>query len=183
MDFAPWAALTFVIMESDPNVERTPIRVMHLVHSFRFGGMEVGVAKLADAMDPAIVLSRICSCRSSDSLKERLQQMKLFELNRRPGHDLRLIGQLYMLMRRERPVILHTHGWGTLCEGLLAARLANVPIVVHGEHSTLETRRHNAIVQRWAWNRASQVLSVSSRLRERMAAEIGFPIGRIQATS
>lgn len=158
-----------------------PVRVMHLVHSFGYGGMEVGVAKLCNALDPSRFQSTICSCRPSDSLKQRLRpEVRLFELNRRPGHDPLIVLQLYRLLRQERPHALHTHGWATLCEGLTAARLARVPVVIHGEHGTLETRRRNAIVQRWAWNRVDRLLAVSSRLSERMESMIGFPASRIQ---
>ena len=154
---------------------------MHLVHSFGFGGMEVGVAKLTNAIDPSIVRSSICSCRPSDALKYRLRpEVRLFELDRQPGHDVRIVGELYKLFRRERPTVLHTHGWATIGEGLVAARLAGVPYIVHGEHGTLVTRPLNAAVQRWAWKRVDRVLSVSSRLRERMVRDIGFPADRIQ---
>jgi L-malate glycosyltransferase len=83
-------------------------------------------------------------------------------------------------MRRERPHIVHTHAWGTLCEGLVAARLARVPVVVHGEHGTLNMKRRNLMVQNWAWRRVDQVLSVSSTLAARMAAEVGFPADGIR---
>lgn len=154
---------------------------MHLVYSFGFGGMEVGVAKLSNAIDPAKVTVSICSGRPSDTLKYTLRpEIRFFELDRRPGNDPRLVLRLYRLLRQERPDILHTHGWATLCEGLLAARLAGVPIVVHGEHGTLELGRTNIRVQRWAWGRATQVLAVSSRLAERMERLVGFPLGRIR---
>jgi sugar transferase (PEP-CTERM/EpsH1 system associated) len=155
---------------------------MHLVYSFGFGGMEVGVAKLTNAIDPSIVLSSICSCRPSETLKTHLRpEIRFFEIQRRPGwYDVRLIPQLYRLLRRERPDILHTHGWATLCEGLMAAALARVPIVVHGEHGTLRTRWHQALAQRWVWSRVDQVLAVSSELRERMARDIGFRPDRVQ---
>jgi sugar transferase (PEP-CTERM/EpsH1 system associated) len=84
------------------------------------------------------------------------------------------------VFRRERPDIVHTHAWGTLVEGLVAARLARVPLVVHGEHGTLQTRPHQRWVQRLAWGRTDLVLSVSSRLAERMAREVGFPAARIR---
>lgn len=158
----------------------TPVRVMHLVYSFGTGGMEVGVAKLTNAIDPSIVLSSICSCRPLGTLYKRLRpEVRFFQLDRRPGFDIRLVLHLYRLLRRERPDILHTHGWGTLCEGLVAATWAGVPIVVHGEHGTLQTRRHQALVQRWFWRRVHRLLAVSSRLRERMARRIGFPLDRI----
>ena len=157
-----------------------PVRVMHLLHTFGVGGMEVGITKVVNSLDPSRVSSSICSCCPGDSLKQRLRpDIPLFEFNRRPGNDPVLVGRLYRLLRRERPHVLHTHRWATLCEGLIAARLAGIPLIVHGEHGTLETRAHNVKVQRWVWGRVDQVLSVSSRLAERMARDVGFPLERI----
>lgn len=157
-----------------------PVRVMHLTYRFGVGGMEVGIAKLVNGLDPSRVVSSICSSVPEDSLKERLRpDISLFELNRRSGNDPAFVSHLYRLFRRERPHVVHTHRWGTLFEGMLAARLAGVPYVVHGEHGTLETRRHNAWVQRHLWRRVDRLLSVSFRLAEGMAREIGFPLGRI----
>ena len=158
-----------------------PLRVMHLLHTFGVGGMEVGITKLVNGLDPSRVASSICSTRPADSLKDRLRPgIPLFEFNRRKGNDPLLIGQLVRLFREQKPDVIHTHRWATLCEGLIAARLAGVPYVVHGEHGTLETRRHNAFVQRTVWNRVHRVLSVSSRLAERMARDIGYPVEKIQ---
>jgi sugar transferase (PEP-CTERM/EpsH1 system associated) len=157
-----------------------PLRVMHLTYKFGVGGMEVGIAKLVNGLDPARIDSSICSSVPGDSLKERLRPgVRLFELNRRSGNDPAFVSHLYRLFKREKPHVVHTHRWGTLFEGLLAARLAGVPYVVHGEHGTLETRRHNAWVQRRLWNRVDRLLSVSSRLAERMAQEIAYPPDRI----
>ena len=154
---------------------------MHLLHTFGVGGMEVGITKLVNSLDPSRIASSICSCRPGDSLKQRLRpDIPLYEFNRREGNDPLLIAQLYRLFREKRPDVIHTHRWATLCEGLIAARLAGVPFVVHGEHGTLETRRHNAWVQRLVWKRVGRVLSVSSRLAERMSRDIGYPLDRIQ---
>jgi sugar transferase (PEP-CTERM/EpsH1 system associated) len=89
------------------------------------------------------------------------------------------VWELYRLFRRERPHIVHTHAWGTLLEGLFAARFAGVPIVVHGEHGTLQLRRRQRLLQRFGWSRVDRLLSVSTRLAERMAHEVGFPPDRI----
>ena len=154
---------------------------MHLVHKFGVGGMEVGVAKLVNGLDSARITSSICSCVPGDSLKARVNAgVPLYELNRRAGNDPFWVWRLYQLLRRTKPDVLHTHRWATLCEGIFAARLAGVPFIVHGEHGTLETRRRNAVVQRVAWGRVDRLLSVSSRLAERMSREIGFPLERIQ---
>ena len=158
-----------------------PVRVLHLVPVFAVGGMEVGLTKLVNGIDPATVQGGICSFTPVGDFKDRLRPgVPLFELRRRSGNDPRLVTQLYRLLKRERPDIVHTHAWGTLCEGYLAARLARIPRIVHGEHGTMETRRRNIGIQRFVWRRVDQVLSVSERLADRMAREVGFPRTRIR---
>ncbi len=157
-----------------------PVHVMHLVYRLAGGGMEHNIVKLANAHDRSRVVPSICSCQPADRLKERLDpSVPLIELSRRHGNDLRLIAQLVRLFRRERPDVLHTHAWGTLCEGFVAARLAGVPVIVHGEHGTFDARRLNLRIQRCVWGRVDRVLSVSSRLAERLSREVGFPANEI----
>jgi sugar transferase (PEP-CTERM/EpsH1 system associated) len=158
-----------------------PIRVMHVVFTLHPGGMEFGVIKLVNGLDRARVRSSICSTTPAvPEMKACVAaDVPVFELRRRPGNDPGLVRDLYRLFRRERPHVVHTHAWGTLLEGLVAARLARVPFVVHGEHGTLQLRGYQRRLQRAAWSRADRVLSVSSRLAERMTAETGFPFDRI----
>jgi sugar transferase (PEP-CTERM/EpsH1 system associated) len=136
--------------------------------------------KLVNGLNPARVRSAICSTKPAGSLKDLLTpDVTLFELSRRDGNDPGLVVDLVRLFRKQRPHIVHTHAWGTLIEGLVAARLAGVPIVIHGEHGTLQLRAHHRWLQRRAWSAADRMLSVSTRLAERIAQETGFPIERI----
>jgi sugar transferase (PEP-CTERM/EpsH1 system associated) len=163
----------------DRDVVRRPIHIMHLTNYLGFAGAELGIMKLANLADRSRFRVSVCSCRPGDSRMPFARDVSVIHLNRRDGHDWRLVGALVRLLRRERPDILHTHGWATLCEGWLAATLARVPMVVHGEHGTLETRPLNRRLQRWLWSRVDGVLSVSSRIADRMASEIRFPLGKI----
>ena len=171
---------TEVISDEYP-APRTLLRVMHVVFGFHPGGMELGVLKLVNGLDPRRIRSAVCSTQGARELAPMLApQVAFFELQRRAGNDPRLVWDLCRLFRRERPHIVHTHAWGTLLEGLIAARLARVPIVVHGEHGTLQLHARQRVCQRYAWSRVDRLLSVSSRLAERMAHEVGFPLNRIQ---
>ena len=154
---------------------------MHLVYGLRPGGMEHGVVKLVNGLDPGRIRSSICSTVPGNPLKAQVSRdVPVFELRRRNGNDPKLVWDLFSLFRRERPHIVHTHAWGTLVEGLVAARMARVPFIIHGEHGTLQLRRYQRWVQRRAWGAANQVLSVSSRLAERISQETGFPLARIR---
>lgn len=158
-----------------------PVHVMHIVYTLRTGGMEMGVVKLVNGLDTARVRSSICSTTPAGAEIKALVQpsVPIFELSRRAGTDLRFVRDLYRLFKRERPDVVHTHAWGTLLEGLIAARAAGVPIVVHGEHGTLQLRGYQRRLQRVAWAAADRVLSVSSKLAERMSAATGFAAARI----
>jgi sugar transferase (PEP-CTERM/EpsH1 system associated) len=156
------------------------VRVMHLVHGLRPGGMEFGVLKIVNALAGSGVSSSICSTVASEGMKHLVDpSVPVYEFERREGNDPRVVWWLYRLLRRERPDILHTHAWGTLYEGLIAGRLAGVPAIVHGEHGTLQLSPRQVTAQRWGWNRADHVLSVSSRLAERMAEAVGVPLDRV----
>ncbi|HWK08847.1 MAG TPA: glycosyltransferase, partial [Vicinamibacterales bacterium] len=157
-----------------------PLRVIHVLFRLEAGGMEYGVIKVVNGVDRVRISNSICSTTPAEDVKTLLRRdVRLYECHRRAGNDPSLVLQLYRVFRRERPHIVHTHAWGTLCEGVLAARLARVPIVIHGEHGTLQLKPYQARVQRMMWRRADRVLSVSSRLAERMAEGTGFPLERI----
>lgn len=157
------------------------VRVLHVVHHLQPGGMEYGLIKLVNGLAGGPIESIICSTSAADPQMARLLApgVRLVELERRVGNDPRLVWQLYRLFRRERPDIVHSHAWGTLVEGLVAARLARVPVVMHGEHGTLQLKPYQVWLQRWAWSRVDHLLSVSSRLAERMSVAVGVPLGRI----
>lgn len=158
-----------------------PVSVMHLVPMLRVGGMERGVAKLANSHDRQCVRPAICSFMTPDpEVAATLQEgVPLYDLGRRDGNDPAMVWRLVRLLRKTRPDIVHAHSWGTLVEGYAASRLARIPFFVHGEHGTLETRKRNLAIQRWVWRRADRVLSVSARLAERMALIVGFSRERI----
>jgi sugar transferase (PEP-CTERM/EpsH1 system associated) len=154
----------------------TPVHVMHVLYRLQEGGTEYGVIKVVNGLDPALVTSSICSTTPATAVKSLLRPgVSLYECRRRDGNDPNLVWQLFRLFRRVRPDVVHTHAWGTLCEGMIAARLARVPVVIHGEHGTLQLKPRQARVQRWAWRRAGHLLSVSSRLADRMAERVGVP--------
>lgn len=159
---------------------KRPVRVIHLLYSLGVGGMEMGVHKLLMGLDRNVVDSSVCSLTPREQVQTQWPtDARVHTLGRRAGNDPALVPKLYRLFRRERPDVVHTHAWGTLIEGMVAARAARVPVLVHGEHGTLETRGRNIWIQRLAWSRVDRVLAVSDALADRMAATIDFPVSRI----
>ncbi len=152
-----------------------PVRVLHLVYHLGCGGMENGVVNLANHMDPERFVVAVCAFVGGGEYEKRLDPARtpLFSMGKKEGNDPLLPFRLARLLRRWRPHVLHTHAWGTLVEGVVAGKLARVPVIVHGEHGTMETRRRNVWVQRVVWRWTDRVLSVSEMHRQRLIRTIG----------
>ncbi|RMG66744.1 MAG: glycosyltransferase [Calditrichaeota bacterium] len=158
-----------------------PIRVVHLVNDLVPGGKEHGLVKLLRHMDRErferilVVFNRV---EFTGSLEE--EGCQIVRLNKAPGNDWRLPFRLARLFRSLGADVVHTHAWGTLVEGVLAARLAGVPVIIHGEHGTFPRGALHRRVQKFFWARAHRVLSVSALLADTLAEEVGFPREKIE---
>lgn len=159
-----------------------PIQLVHLVRDLCHGGMENGVVNLVNHHDPQRVQGAIyVMAQAEDAFVQRVRDpRRVVLLNQRQGNNPSVVWRLARRLRQTQPDMVHTHGWGTLVEGVLAAKLARVPILVHGEHGTMETRPRNMWVQRLMWRFADQLLSVSENHRQALAQTFGVSPGRIR---
>lgn len=76
----------------------------------------------------------------------------------RPWHNLRALWQLWRVMRRERPLIVHTHTAMAGCLGRVAAVLGGVPVIVHTFHGNSLTQYFSPL-QAGIFRRIEQLLA------------------------
>jgi sugar transferase (PEP-CTERM/EpsH1 system associated) len=148
--------------------QNRPIRVMHVVDVLSLAGMEYGVIKLVNRLDPDRVSSMICCLRFQREATRSLlnSRIPVFELQKPPGRNLQLVMKLAALLRRNRVDIVHSHNWSTFLYTVLAAALARVPILIHGAHGreNQTVPRLQLLMSRWLATRVTRVVSVSSEL-------------------
>ncbi len=160
---------------------RRKIRVAHLVNYLGPAGKETGIVKLLNALDAEryapylIVFDKVFDALTLDTDKTVLHA-----LNKKPGNDPSLIYKLARYFREHKIDIVHTHSWGTLVEGVLAARLAGVPKIIHGEHGTFPKGFPHRTIQNIFFRRCDQVLSVSGELADKLAEVTGYPRAKIK---
>src|SRR5690349_18197367 len=119
-----------------PNSPSPPIRVAHVVDVLALAGMEYGVVKLVNRLDPLRFRPLIvCMQYQREDVRTLLSKdVPVLEMHKESGRNWRVIGRLADRFRAERVDIVHSHNWSTFLYSVLAARLAGVPIMVHGEH-------------------------------------------------
>lgn len=164
------------------NPPARPLRLIHLIHSLGSGGAENGIVNLVNHHDEHKFVTAICVFNGGGELTERVNRKKteIFELDKKNGNDPSLIWKLIQLFSIWKPDIVHTHSWGTLCEGVIAAKISGIPVIVHGEHGTVQMKWHNRFIQKLFWNAVKKVLSVSDMHKRRLISDIGFPQGKIE---
>jgi hypothetical protein len=119
---------------------------MHVVGSLALAGMEYGVIKVVNRLPDRIQPSICCLKHQEEATRAVLDpRVLVVELRRNTRRNYGLIGVLASLFRREQIDVVHSHNWLTYMYAVLGARLAGIPVVIHGEHghdeSTAPSRR------------------------------------------
>jgi sugar transferase (PEP-CTERM/EpsH1 system associated) len=157
---------------AEPAQGVSPLRVLHVITHLLPGGTEYVLLKLMSSLGHELFEHGICASRYIDPTFAALHHVedKLFVAG---SPDLRFQFPLFRfakIMRSFKPHVVHTRNWGAL-EGVLAARLAGVPVVIHSEHGYemdslegLPLRRR--LFRRAAYAMADQVFTNSRNLRD-----------------
>ncbi|APF17852.1 glycosyl transferase group 1 [Caldithrix abyssi DSM 13497] len=150
------------------------IKVAHLINYLSPAGKEVGIVKLLNGLNPDVFAPvLIVMGKVFDTMGLDVDKTKLLEIVKGEGNDFSLIFKLKKIFKEEGLDIVHTHSWGTLVEGITAARLARVPIVIHGEHGSYHKDFKRKWVQKIMFSWSDQVLSVSALLADDLSRTLG----------
>jgi len=157
------------------------LHLMHLVYNLGTGGMENTLIQVCNRLPTDEFRPTICVLEAGGGMEGRVdtERVELIHVPRRFGNDPTVPFRVARQLRRRRIDILQTNQWATLIEGIVAAKIARVPILVHGEHGKIRGRRRQIVAQRWVWSRVNQVYAVSAALADRAARVVGFPRDRI----
>lgn len=113
------------------------IRIMHLLPQGTIGGMENGVINIVNNLTGNKLVFSICILSDYDEQVRGLVRPEVPVITvpkKKVGFDSTLSFRLARVFKRENVDVIHTHNWGTYSHGVFAARLASVPVVIHGEH-------------------------------------------------
>ncbi len=159
-----------------------PPKIVHLISRLNIGGISPYVipitALLRTAGYPsALIVGKLGKGEGDMSyLAERVGVQPIYvpQLGRdiSPLRDLATVGQLYRLLRREQPTIVHTHTAKAGFAGRLAAKLAGVPLIFHTYHGHVfhsyfgaaKTRFYIAL-ERFGAALSTRIIAVSPNLQ------------------
>jgi len=109
--------------------------VAHVVYHFGTGGLENGLVNIINRTPRDRYRHALVCLTDAGPFISRIERddVALVELHRPPGHDFRLYGHLWSVLRGLRPSIVHTRNLAAV-EGQVPAALLPGVKRVHGEH-------------------------------------------------
>ncbi len=160
--------------------------IVHVVYSFHTGGLENGLVNLIRYLPQGEFRHVIVSLTNrSPKFSERLSgfNVEFIELNKPPGHGVKLYPRLNSLFRELSPDIVHTRNLAAL-EAQVPAWLAGVPVRIHGEHgwdvSDPEGRKLRfRLVRRFYKPFVGRYVALSAHLERYLKQGVGVPEARI----
>lgn len=110
--------------------------VAHLIYRLDFGGLETLVVECVNRM-PADKYRHAIICLTdynADFAKKITKPgVEIYAMHKPPGPGLKTHADIWKLVRKLRPAVLHTYNLSAI-EYSAAAALAGVPVRVHAEH-------------------------------------------------
>ena len=160
------------------------IRILHILDSLQIGGLENGVVNLVNSLDPCKYNHVICCLREVGLMAERIDRKDTEIISMgNDSTDYFMPIKLMHLISRIRPQVVHTRNWGTI-DGIIAAKLARVKYVIHGEHgrefTDLYGSNYRRNLARWALGRwVNFFVAVSDEIKSWLLNQVGIPGGKI----
>jgi glycosyltransferase involved in cell wall biosynthesis len=158
------------------------VKVLHLVHAFQTGGAERVVLNLIDHGSPD-VRNFVCSLTGPNDLATQppMRGVPFRCLDKRRGNDPAVVPTLARMIAESGIDVVHSQGWGTYLEGLVAAKVFAKPrpafiFAFHGK-SIEEARRGMPLRQRLAQRAAGWLTDAYVAPAESMAADYARSTG------
>ena len=154
------------------------IKVTQIIHSLNPGGLENGIINLVNNMDDFKFENTICCLTQGGDFEKRLNKnIKVSKMFKKPGNDYQLYIKLIKYLKEIKPTIVHTRNWAGM-DGIIAAKMARVPIIIHGEHGfeitdlTGQNKKRKFIRKLVLSTMVDKIVTVSKNLKNRLINEI-----------
>lgn len=160
-------------------------KIVHILYSFDTGGLEKGIATLIQNSSPDFTHIIISLTTQGSSVSLLPENTEVIALHKKPGNSLPFILKLTKILKEINPDIVHTRNWSGM-DGILAARLASIKNIVHGEHGwdmadPFGKNFRRRLVRRFFSRWVKEYTCVSNRIAEWLTNDLNInkPVTRV----
>jgi sugar transferase (PEP-CTERM/EpsH1 system associated) len=108
--------------------------------------------------------------------------IKVIDMNFPEGKSLMLFSKMYKFLKSEKPDIVHTHNFYSGIYSIISAKLAKIPVILHGVHGELQIDNTSKILTTKVLSLfVDKFLTVSETLKDKISRVTGIYKDKIQA--
>ena len=158
--------------------------VVHLTYALDVGGLETLIVECINRMPAQRYRHAVVCITDYTDFAGRITQpgVELYALHKQPGPGLGSHADLWRLLRRLRPAILHTYNLAA-AEYAFTAAMAGVPVRIHAEHGRDASDPHGLnrkynLLRRLLTPFIDRYVPVSGDLQRWLHEVVGIPIAK-----
>jgi len=164
-------------------------KIFYLVDSLNIGGTETQAVELARRMDPAKYDVTLACLLKEGPLLEKLNgsAVNVVEFHPKGGIDsprgLYQLARMVAYLRRGSFDVIHAHDLWSNMIGLVAGKLAGVPVIVTSQRDLSHGEWYQGRRKRWlrrAQNASSAVLTNARMIREGLVTQEGLAADKVR---
>jgi len=164
-------------------VRAGPPRIVHVIPTLRIGGLEKVVVRLIDYLGPDVSQVVVTPDRTGPVSQLIPAGVPVVPMGDQHGPDRWNAIRMARLFRKLRPDIVHTRNWSCI-DAVVAARLAGVPVVIHGEHGRDAAdpegkNRRRQRIRRLLAPLVTEFVAVSNDLARWLVEEVRIPARKV----
>ncbi|MDD4994915.1 MAG: glycosyltransferase [Patescibacteria group bacterium] len=163
--------------------KRDKIKIIQVITTLGYGGAERLVLDLVSKLDKNIFEVRVVSMVRGGNLEKDFiaAGIRPLVLVKRTRLGLGVFLSLYLLFKKEKPAIVHTHLFGADIWAGLAARFAGVPAIVKTEHNlNLNEGMLKKIIKKMTVGIFKKIIAVSPAVADYAVVHEGAPRNKIK---
>lgn len=158
--------------------------IAHVFIRMPVGGAEDLVGDVLRTAPPGVRIRVVC-LQKLDKVGEALQQQYpdvVQLLPWVPGKRFRwpAVKQLAAWLQEQQVDVVHTHVYNAHVYGVLAARRAGIPAVLHHHKTYAEMRWRRKLVLRWLSHRAAAHITLSAQTKDDLCRVFHLPAARVR---
>ena len=158
--------------------------IMHVTYDMNIGGTEQVIRNLIEGTRSDYQISLLCIDGNLGPWGEELRDsgISCHIVSRKVGFDLRLIGEIRRLLRRERVDLLHCHQYTPYCYGWFASRLLGIPVVFteHGRFYPDVRKVKRCLINPFLQAGTAAITSISAATKEALVDYENFSPDKIK---
>jgi glycosyltransferase involved in cell wall biosynthesis len=151
-----------------------PIHVMHIIDKLGVSGSSIhGItqvfAQSIPRFDPKRFKFSVYSLRRKEVAGEVLKKANIthFYLNKNK-FDPSTISSLFKIVKKEKPHVLHLHGFGACNFGRIVSILAKIPNIVHEHNVMMHQPRYQTVADALLSPYTTKAIAISTQVRDYM---------------